>query len=53
MRKRSAQDSAPSRDRIGGRQDLDRRVEDVTRRSIDEMVCTLTRQANERFLQHA
>lgn len=52
MRTHNRQNAA-SNDRARGRHDLDWRVEDVTRRSLDEMVCTLARQANERFVHHA
>ena len=53
MRKPNRQNAGSDRDRLRGRQDLDRRVETVTRRSIDGMITTIARQAHERFPQHA
>lgn len=53
MRNRQRHNAAPIRDGYGQRGDLDRRVEEVTQQSLDAMVCTLARRANERFLQHA
>lgn len=53
MRKRSANEPAPTRD-LGFRHGtLDERVESVTRRSIDTTVKEITRRAAERFIQRA
>jgi hypothetical protein len=52
MRNRQRYNAAPLRDDHGRPVGLDRRVEAVTQQSLDEMVCTLARRANERFLQH-
>lgn len=53
MRKKHRFNATPAKDAYGRRFDLDRRVEIVTQRSLDEMVCILARQANEDLLQHA